>query len=692
MRQKISYQIIINLALFLIATRIIIIGIQIYNVGDSYYLKKSEALKQTLAILVDSDKRSPLSGEELEQRLIIAYNANLFDFYKVEVPAAPEVPAPEGAAGSSFAGSAGGLKTVYQTDNITSLETQDLKPAILYTSDDYTVLKNQLTRFSVTVGFNSSRSGQVIRAVKPYGVYLLIDFFLLTLIVTMIVRFRLEVLSSISKILSKLTPRDLQNISHPSTEIRTIVNYLRSFIEQYSKSETQRDVYKRNMADGITRELFLSKKKPPYVIQAIVVRFDMNNYTRRALQENTGALTSLLSQYFQRVKELRLRYGGLDYQFIGDEKVLFFKVENEAQFETQLLRAVAFLRDAFKIAQEMSDEIILTFKAALVPGNLTFYELDGSHYFTGTPLIESARYLTTIAEKDRSIMSMPTSQCERVKILTKPFFSEAVMLKGYEVPLDISYFDRFDYDFKVNTFNVDDFRVEKDPMLFLSDHGFVQIINVFFDLMDAGKMEQFIFLYQKIRGVVAVEVVPAVVNAYERLLTQGIEQFKSIEHENRILSSVVALSWVFIPCGFENSRIKEKLYSLVRHKDVRVASNALMASQRYEWNEDIIGKMLVSPSNRLRGDALLLLGRRGVDEKFFKAWKQLIENKDSLFVLSGLWASQEVFKFHSENNPTHLKSNPLVENMVDLISKLKKHAQKQVGQRADWALEAVTIS
>ncbi|MBK7959965.1 MAG: hypothetical protein IPK04_01290 [Bdellovibrionales bacterium] len=106
----------------------------------------------------------------------------------------------------------------------------------------------------------------------------------------------------------------------------------------------------------------IRKKKPPYAIQAIVVRFDMNNYTRRALQENTGALTALLSRYFQRVKELRLRYGGLDYQFIGDEKVLFFKVEHDNQLEVQLLRAVAFLRDAFKIAQEMSDEMTLTLR------------------------------------------------------------------------------------------------------------------------------------------------------------------------------------------------------------------------------------------------------------------------------------------------------------------------------------------
>lgn len=671
MRKKLSHQIIVNLALLLIACRIVLMLTQVYNENDTFIIQRTEALKQTLAILVDSDLRKPLAAEELEQRLIIAYNANLFDFYKVEVPNI-------GADPDSNVGS----KTLFQTTNITNLETQDLKPAVLYTSNDFTVLKNQLKHFSVTVGFHSSRLGQVWRAMNPDGIYLLIDIFLLVLIITMIVRFRLEVLGSISRILAKLTPRDLQNISHPSVEIRTIVNYLRSFIEQYSKSETQRDIYKRNMADGITRELFYSKKKPPYAIQAIVVRFDMNNYTRRALQENTGALTALLSRYFQRVKELRLRYGGLDYQFIGDEKVLFFKVEHDNQLEVQLLRAVAFLRDAFKIAQEMSDEMTLTFKAAVVPGNLTFYELDGSHYFTGSPLIESARYLTTIAEKDRSILSLPTSHCEKIKILSEPYHSEAVMLKGYEVPLDISYCDRFDYDF----------RIAKDPMLFLSDYGLVQIINVFLDLMDASKVEQFIFLYQKIRGVMAAEVSPSVINAYERLLSQGIEQFKSLEYDNKILSSVVALSWVFVPCGNENSRITEKIYSLVRHKDVRVASNALMASQRYEWNEDLIGKMLVSPSNRLRGDALLLLGRRGVDEKFFKAWKQLIENKDSLFVLSGLWASQEVFKFHSENNPTHLKSNPLVENMVALIRKLKNHTQKQVGQRADWALEAVAMS
>ncbi|MBK7959967.1 MAG: hypothetical protein IPK04_01300 [Bdellovibrionales bacterium] len=136
MRKKLSHQIIVNLALLLIACRIVLMLTQVYNENDTFIIQRTEALKQTLAILVDSDLRKPLAAEELEQRLIIAYKANLFDFYKVEVPNI-------GADPDSNVGS----KTLFQTANITNLETQDLKPAVLYTSNDFTVLKNQLNIF-----------------------------------------------------------------------------------------------------------------------------------------------------------------------------------------------------------------------------------------------------------------------------------------------------------------------------------------------------------------------------------------------------------------------------------------------------------------------------------------------------------------------------------------------------------------
>jgi uncharacterized protein YneF (UPF0154 family) len=539
-----------------------------------------------------------------------------------------------------------------------------------------------------------------LQAIKSFGFLIVTDLLLLSLTGWLALRYRPAILSMISKILGSLTPRDLQNISQPSPEIRNVVNHLRSFVEQVSKTEGGHEIEKRSLPDSIGRELSRdvsrepsvkigqdpsgSRAQLPYSIQAIVIRYSFSDSTRKALFESRMDFSVETFQYFEKMKELRLRYGGLDYQFFGDEKVLFFKVENGDQIEEQLLRAVAFLRDAFNLGGFCLgvEKVPAIFKAAVEVGSLTFYEMGGNYYFCGNPLTDSSKNLVGIQGQSSSIFSLPTVHNEKIKLLCRPAQIGVDLPKGQEAVPGMSYFSKID----------ENFSPEKDPMHFLSDKGLCQALDVFSHFLDSDQSEKFMLVFQKIRGVRTEVVISDIVTRYENLLIQTIRKFKEVEVENKVLSCVISLSWVFVPTGAENGQIKEQLYNLVRHKDIRVASNALMASQRYEWNDEVITKMLSSPSNRLRGDALLLLGRRGVEERFYRAWKRSVESKDSLFVVSGLWASQEVFKFHLENNPGHIKANILIEKMMEIIGRLKKSSQKQIAQRACWAFDTLSVN
>jgi hypothetical protein len=168
------------------------------------------------------------------------------------------------------------------------------------------------------------------------------------------------------------------------------------------------------------------------------------------------------------LKELRLRYGGLEYQFFGDENVLFFKVENGDQLEEQMLRAVAFLRDAFSIDNKLSPEVPRHFKAALVNGPLTLYEIAGNHYFFGSPLTESVKILAGITEQNRSIFALRTVNNEKVKRLCRPSPMSPGITMTQDSTAGFSCFDQFDQHFGPG----------KDPMHFLSDRGLGEILTV----------------------------------------------------------------------------------------------------------------------------------------------------------------------------------------------------------------------
>lgn len=704
MRRSLSFQIIFSVSALIILVRLVVnITNTISDFGD-YYKSKRQQLAVAAQLILDQEERSPKTYDDLYNYLEVAKVANLIDFYQIEQNGAVK----------------------FKTDNVGNLDVGIPPSDQVMAASNVFFLKLRLTNFDINFGFfGQNKYAYWIYFKRDYA-FIFLDLALLVMVVILMVRYRLSILTAISGILSQVTPQDLKKLDHPSQEIHIIINFLRSFIEQLSKSESLRSLFGRNIADGILHELAPSGKfglspapikKPPYPIETILVRFDMNNYTRRALQENTEQLTALLSRYFRKVKELRLRYGGLDYQFIGDEKVLFFKIEEGQTLQEQLLLAVAFLRDAFELAKKMSEQIPLTFKAAVVPGTLTFYELDESHYFTGTPLIESARYLTTISEKDRSILSMPAALSTQIEILSKPFHQESVVLKGYENPLTIAYFDSIRSDF-VETSRTNPMEASRskpvDPKLFLSDSGLCQILAELTSLIEADRGNdsthshsqaapldntqalnlptayaiRFTEIFHRLRDIPIQEVEPEVAVAYEKLLSRCVEIYGPIEVQNKILANAISMSRIFVPQGSETAGIKEKLLKLVAHKDVRVSANALAASQRYEWNEKLVKDMLQSPSNRIRGDALALIGCREINEAFFSAWRGLVESENLNFILSGLWVGQEVLKFHLEKNPTHFKSNPLVENMISTIRRHLKSSQAEVVQRAQWALAA----
>lgn len=695
MQRKLTYRFIVLFSLLLIALRLGLVGLEIQQNGRQTQLQSAESIKQLLLHLADLDKKGALTKEELVQSLTRYGERGNLEFFRIEKE------------------SSAGREILFESANNPFAQMQNVPPSVLHSDEIFTGMKAQLSHFVVTAGTSTPSFKQLVaKYTRAHGHYLLIDCVLLLLLLVLALRFRMEILRLIASTLEQLTPRDLQNVSHPTQEMRAIVKFLRTFIDQVTKAEIPEDQQRKILPDGIGRELFGARKPPPYQIQAVVLRFELSRETRKLLQEKPASAVLQISRFYQQLKELRQRYGGLDYQALGDEKVIYFRIENGDHLEEQLRKATAFVRDSFSAAATRTANELSPFfvKVAMVPGTLMFYEIDGNHYFSGTPLQESRRLISTITDRDRSILCLPTVHNEKIKVLGKPLRSDSVSVKGLDSPMDVSYFDQFSNQFnsefntqfntqfsnqmksehnsEINSEIISDQNID----LYLSDQGLIQIKETFMRLAQIEKVDQFLLLFQKIRNVRVEAVDPEVVTAYSQLLDFIVDKYRAKESDNKILSCAISLSWIFVPCGQETSRIKESFYNLVRHKDVRVASNALMASQRYEWNQEVIDKMLKSPSNRLRGDALVLLGRRGVDERFFIAWRQLVESRDQLFVLSGLWASQEVFKFHTENNPSHMKGNPLVENMIDMIKRIRSDSQKQIGQRAQWALEAVSQS
>lgn len=364
-------------------------GFQLYSINVEYYSEHILLKEKMILTYSEISKNLAASGkiDEIPKVLDSAIHLRQFDWYVVQVDGRTVYAYPDDAKGFP----------VY------SIEREFIEPHV---SAKTTLLEPGVY---LTVGVNKHKGLYLQKSIGRF-----ISSNLQTLTVSMILVFLTfiyymkDILSLVSflKLSRKERVSRLSESSLPKTFEAQVLNQTISSLEQEQHQILEeRYLLAKQVLPSLRAELF-SGKKPPYEFDCVLVRLDVNGYSKLFLSNKRAEFLKELNQYFIRLTEIVSRYQGFVHEFIGDEVIFYFK--HDGKPDIAWLQAVATCRDL----ESMTNQTVeWTFKAVIAEGRLHFGPMVHGYSLSGDVLITTVRMLKSleIQKNKNSILLAPTN-------------------------------------------------------------------------------------------------------------------------------------------------------------------------------------------------------------------------------------------------------------------------------------------
>ncbi|RYZ66542.1 MAG: adenylate cyclase, partial [Proteobacteria bacterium] len=243
--------------------------------------------------------------------------------------------------------------------------------------------------YILTTGIMTSKR-RIFQATAKDQLGLIIpDVAAVTFLLSLILYMLLKDIVNLSKIVSSKNRNEMTNIRSISREGEAILKAASSYENEQKHLKDQKDFLSGSLTPAILHEIN-SGTPAPYVFESTMVRIDLNGYTQLYLEKKEEYVTGILNKYFIAARELIERYGGLIYQYVGDEIVFHFKGPRKM---TEAV-ATACVRSLFELADEIEKTLppeaghYFKLKASFASGSVRFVKLDTGFGLSGLPLIE----------------------------------------------------------------------------------------------------------------------------------------------------------------------------------------------------------------------------------------------------------------------------------------------------------------
>lgn len=537
---------------------------------------------------------------------------------------------------------------------------------------DYLYRTIKINNRTLTLGSLHEKGTFLKSYFQVYAWKILFDIALITTMAGFLIFFVLKDVIQLSRLLKGSTQRDLGSIQPKSLEAQVLLSATESFEKLSKDLAWESQMFSSSLGSAITTELRRGTK-PPVSFPAIVVRVDLNSYTQKYLSTDLKQMTTSLNLYFAAAREIIERHQGFIYEYVGDEIVFFFKVGSSQEQTT--LRAASCVRDLFK---EVSSLHLaeFTLKASLCFGILNFVKLDQGHAFSGIPLIQSARLLNYISNKQVSSLIVMSTDLKSIEQIVDQQTEVSGDLKG------------FDGSFKLTEINSFKEMTIPNPDNFRSSEDLTTTLKTLKDLLTTKNLEALKPILDQLRSLLVQSHAKQIAKVYTQALASVVDN----PFDLRILSSVASLSKNYVPITEYTQEIQNLFLKIESLGDARTKANALMARSHFESELNFDLKTIDKSSNRLFADSLFILGRRSVDPRLLKEIESLVYHKEFLFRSSGLYLTSALLKFHQENDPVYYKANPIFNRMKQILKEslaltdpnLNKHAvayQEATGEK-----------
>jgi len=445
-----------------------------------------------------------------------------------------------------------------------------------------------------------------------------------------------------------------------SKDANRLKDYIHGVEAQRKSAEELALAYKANAYSGLTwaHEQIQQGAKN---VEIVAGRCDINGYTLLKQKISAELLQYIVQTFFNRGGEYLLRYGAYKENAAGDE-ISFFVPKNEKP-DAELM-ALHIVRGLFEIFQDLGHELTLpqlqlTLKAALDTGSVELEKLGGNSETEGQPLINTARFLTTIEDKAVSLLTLPSASLERYHGHASVQYENQVKVKNYDEPYLLAYI-RSLHGY-VNP-------AESLPRLkyFRTDHDLTMMLREMANAVLNSQDHVFHQLRTHIASLSIQRVTRSVVDQYRHLLKVGMSS-KNMQ----ALSGITLLAKTLLSAESVDEEILKDLNQCLQSPNKRVVSNTREALQSLNPELIDLPAFVKNDDNRVAADALIdLIKIEGLTDEHTLQISTWFNSNSSAFQLSALYASYKIYSHWAETRPEYIQLNPNFKLMDSAIRKL----------------------
>lgn len=531
----------------------------------------------------------------------------------------------------------------------------------------------------LVIGIQMRGSEFALAVIQNMKKQIILDFVLVSILFFALVYLVLKDILDLTQVLKSRGKRNASNVKVLSDEAKVLVSVANEYEKVSNSLKISGDVFSASLSPAVRHEL-TNKTQAPHQFDALVVRIDVNGYTQLSLERKPEFVTHLLNQYFHRAGEVIHRFGGHIYQYVGDEIVFHFKIENEKE---GVVGAVSCVRALFEIAEDLhrdleSERVLFFVKASMASGKMRFVNLDTGYAFAGIPLIESVRMLGGVDDKSANVLILNQSHFNMVGHLAGDSKRISTYYKGFAEQKELIEIKSFlHFSPKITP--------TSEWGAWRSDRNLVDAMNVFLENLENVERTQILNFISYFRAFPIESVSGAVATAYCNLLSAALKIERTSSQKDvldLLFASLVHLSTKFLRGAVLNESIRQSLENLLNHPNPRVKANAILALDELSPETYSFREMFDLPSNRAAADALIAEGRREYSTLVHSCLLDFISSKDPFFVASGIYVMAYLYEYHAKRDSIYLAANSRFSEIPSIIEKFVNDENFMVSRRA----------
>lgn len=455
-----------------------------------------------------------------------------------------------------------------------------------------------------------------------------------------------------------------------------------SVISQKTSLESENRVFAKALTTKMLEEIKNKKSKIPYTFDAVIVRVDLNYFTKMFFSSPNEKMLKLIQEYSEVGFELLERYNGLLYQFVGDEVVVAFQ---DTETEDRYKLAISYIRDffsAFGVFQfDMGDGVLrnFTIKASLANSKTTFYQLPFGYFYNGENLISSQRVLSMIDIKDHNVMSCLKKDAESIMDFVEGTFEEKeVLLKNYPQASELILFDKFT---SLEKF----YNLKSDlTQYFRSDNAIIFYLKQLI-ISDNANQD---FILRTLSIIKPHDVKPEVAETWKQGIKELLKDAPNLTIQNlKFLATYVSLARNLIPNKNWTTELTNELISIPQDLDLRLNANIIevlgdklsIDELNLFWKTNSTLKS--DRTYRPDGNILLLRALHKLEAKTTKDILFMLKSENILQKHTGVYVAIEVIKYYRRHNPAELEVSQEIQDIIKILNNMKDSEESGLSNR-----------